>query len=159
MLGGKKLPGEIVSVRVSNRIRLNTLIPEGASGVKKQEITWDDSILDITLELLSDKTSDCYQKLESLNNTYRQSVNGRAVRYQIVNRHSQARRINNVIISSMSSSETDEDDIIQVHLKFTEVDPPNVSLDSRNSQASQTKPTLPAQNAVPDIDPDIVSEK
>ena len=165
-LSGILLPGIVKSLSVQADVRFDTAEQDGMSGKVKVPLGWEDSVVAITVELLSDESSDCYDKLSGLNAVFRDTDQGANPKiYTVVNSHLIARGINQVVFSSLSSSETDEDDVILASLNFTEhlpvvtkTEKRTIAADNAAGSSDQAGDAPPASANEPKPDAEVVSD-
>ncbi|OIQ51035.1 hypothetical protein BerOc1_02980 [Pseudodesulfovibrio hydrargyri] len=130
-LGSKLVPGILKSLSVRGSVVFAEAERDGLSGKTKTPKGWDDSAISLTVELLTDETS-CYDKLAALDALFRGHDNGANPRVlDVANAHVTARGIERVVFAGLDSSETDQDDVIQASLKFTEHRPPIIKAEKR----------------------------
>ena len=150
-LGGAELPGLLASLTVSGEVRFDEAKTDGQSGKKKTPMGYEDATVNIDLELLTDDSGTCYDKLTTISRQFK-DVNPRAAPkiVGVVNRHLRARNINQVVFSGLSSRETNRDDTIMASLTFTEHIPPITVAENRvvgktlAEQQAAAKGTTPA---------------
>lgn len=148
-LGGKELPGLMISMSVESSVRFDQAKQDGLSGKAKTPLGWEDSAITMTLDLLSDETSDCYTKLAGLNRTFKGLDNGRNPKvYAVTNRHLRARGVDRVLFSYLESEEDDQTDTIRVRMNFTEHVPAVVAAEKQVAAAGSTQ-AAPAVAAKP----------
>lgn len=148
VLGGVLLPGVLRSQSIGAQVRFDEAEQDGVSGKKKTPLGWTDAGVSLTLDLLSDDAKDCYAKLKSLNSIFKGHDNGGNPKvYTVTNPHMLARGIDQVVFSSLESSESDQDDTIQVTLKFQEHNPPIIAVEKRANASDQAQGAAPAIQA------------
>jgi hypothetical protein len=131
-LGGYTVPGVLKSLYVNSRVKFDESEQDGLSGKVKIPMGWDDADITATVELLTDEFKTCYDKLQELNKIFRGTNNGGNPNvYDITNSHSVARAVERVVFSGLSSSETDQDDVIAATLNFVEHIPPVTKIEKR----------------------------
>lgn len=124
-LGDTLVPGVLQRLTVGGRVRYDEAEQDGLSGKTKTPMGWEDSEVSITLLLLTDAHSDCYSKLAAVNRLFKGHDNGANPRVlRVANPHLAARDVDEVVFDSLESMESDEDDTIEVTLRFTEHNPP-----------------------------------
>ena len=142
-LGGEALPGLLQSLSIDGAVRYDEQKVDGASGKSKTPQGWEDQTVSATLVLLTDETSDCYEKLAQLSPFFRKPDDKANPQiYALVNRHAQSRAIRQIIFDRLQSSETSSSDVIQVTLGFTEHRPPIV-----RTEAAVAKTPTPGELA------------
>ena len=105
---------------------------------------WEDCFINIEMILLSDRKSDCYEKLSDLNGIFKGfDNNANSKVYNLLNEHAVARGVDQVVFKGLRSAETNEDDVIQVSMAFDEHNPPTIPPEKRSSTAN-TGDTAPA---------------
>jgi len=149
-LGGKELPGVLISLSVDGSVRFDQAKQDALSGKSKTPLGWEDAAITMTLDLLSDDYGDCYAKLTELNRTFKGLDNGKNPKVlTVTGRHLRARGIDRVIFSYLSSEEDDQTDTIRVRLNFIEHIPAVVSVEKQVATAGSSKaaPGVSAQPA------------
>lgn len=165
-LSGVLLPGIMNSLSVQTDVRFDSAEQDGMSGKVKVPLGWEDSAVVMTVELLSDDSSDCYDKLSGLNAIFKDTDKGANPKvYTVVNSHLIARGINQVVFSSLSSSETDKDDVILATLNFTEhlpvvtkTEKRTIATDHAVGSSDQTGGAPPASSNEPGTDAEVVND-
>lgn len=149
-LGGTVLPGLFGSMSVSTGVRYDQAKQDGLSGTAKTPLGWEDAAVNLSLDLLSDETSDCYAKLAGLNRIFKGMDNGHNPKiYTVTNRHLRARGVNQVVFSCLDSEEDDCDDTILVRLCFCEHVPAVVAAEKQVAAAGGKAQAAPAVAAKP----------
>jgi len=123
-LDREEIPAVLVRLQVSGAVVYDNATIDGLSGTNKKPIGYSDADITATMELLTDEYSTCYEKLNKLNQIYAavdDLANPKV--YTIFNSHCASRNIHRVYFSGLDSSETDQDDVIEVVLKFVEHEP------------------------------------
>lgn len=156
-LGGEQIPGELYSLEISGDVRFDTAEVDNLSGKAKTPLGWEDSLITVELILLSDDTGTCYDKLRRINAVFKGQDNDANPKvYDLVNAHTSARDIEQVVFKGLRSRETNQDDVIKATLSFDEHNPPTIPPEVQTSatDASQTDaPQVDAeQEAVADAD-------
>jgi len=163
-LGGKTLPGILVSQTVQAAVRYDESQHDNQSGRKKAILGWDDATITLTLDLLCDAEGDCYAKLQTLNRLFKGAEKGKSAPriYDVSGSHARARGISRVVFDALDSYESDQEDTIQATLTFVEHLPPVIR---REKQASKknvaqagTATKAPATKATPAKSPTIVKD-
>jgi hypothetical protein len=128
---------------------------DGLSGKVKVPMGWEDADISAIVELLTDEFSTCYDKLHELNRIFKGTNNGGNPNiYDIVNAHAISRGIERVVFSGLSSSETDQDDVIAATLNFIEHIPPVTKVEERvvASGTTGTASSTPSTTEEPEMD-------
>lgn len=157
-LDNVRVPGILVDLQVSGGMRLDSGNQDNMSGTVKIFMGWDDADISITMDLLCGMEekqgkmveSTCYDKLAEINKLFKKAdKNACPIIYSLTNSHTAALKIHNILFSSLSSYETDQDDVIQVRLGFTEYLPAVIK---REEQANASKKTT-GQSGTPSVKP------
>tara|TARA_B100000683_G_scaffold264145_1_gene293320 strand:- start:1287 stop:1784 length:498 start_codon:yes stop_codon:yes gene_type:complete len=120
-LGSKLVPGILKSMRVRGSVAFDETERDGMSGKAKTPKGWDDCAITLTVDLLTDSSGTCYDKLAQLDALFRGYDNGVNPRVlDVVNAHVAARGIERVVFAGLESSESDQDDVMVATLRFTE---------------------------------------
>lgn len=145
-LAGEEVPGILHSLRVDGKVRFDEQKVDGSSGRKKTPQGFEDSDIMVSLYLVTDEDSSCYDKLETLSGMFRK-VDDKANPqiYTVANRHLLARGVRQVVFSKFCSSENDRTDEITVTLGFVEHNPPVVK--TEKAQAKSPTPQELAEQA------------
>lgn len=161
-VGTEELPGVLVAQSIRCAVRYDQSRPDSMSGRNKLALGWEDATVLLTLDLLTDKTSDCYEKLEKINKIFKGADRKKATPtiYTVVGRHLRARGINRVVFDSLDSTEDDQQDVIQVTLAFVEHLPPVLKREKRANatKASTSATTAPTSTAQPAAAPAITED-
>lgn len=120
-LGGTQVPGIFVKCSVRGQVTYDEAEQDGLSGKVKTPTGFDDADVRITLDLLSEDGTTCYEKLTELNALFTGlDSGGNPQVYAVVNSHLLARNINEVVFEGLRSVENDRNDIIRATLTFKE---------------------------------------
>lgn len=156
-LGTDLIPGILVEQRVGCSVRYDEAKHDGMSGKKKVVKGWNDADISLTLDLLTDDTT-CYDKLKIINNLFRGKTTTPKV-LTVTNQHVNARGIKTVVFDGLESYETDQDDVIQTVLSFTEHNPPVVKREQHATAAKKvTGPPPVPRKVTPKPAPAIVQD-
>ena len=139
-LGGEEVPGILSYLRVDGKVRFDEQKVDGASGKKKTPQGFEDSDIMLSLYLVTDDESSCYDKLETLSGMFRK-VDGKANPqiYTVANRHLLARGVRQVVFSKLQTAENDKTDEITATLGFVEHDPPVVKTEKAQAKTPTSK--------------------
>lgn len=160
-LGGELLPGVLVSQTVNGVVRFDQAEQDGLSGKAKIAMGWEDSAVALTMDLLTDDVSDCYDKLLTLNRVFKGADNGANPKvYTVTGRHLRARGIDQVVFAGLDSEEDDQSDVIRATLNFVEHGPLITETEMRVAAAGTAGTgTAPAVAATgPVADPKILED-
>jgi hypothetical protein len=137
-LGGEALPGLLASLTVDGKVDYDEQKVDGHSGKRKTPQGFEDQEVKITMILLTDDDGTCYDKLARLAPFFRKTDDqANPEIYTLVNRHTGARGIRQVVFDKLESAESSKDDVITATLGFTEHRPPIV----RKEAAEAKSPT------------------
>lgn len=139
-LGGEEVPGILSSLRVDGKVRFDEQKVDGSSGKKKTPQGFEDSDIMISLYLVTDDDSSCYDKLETLSGMFRK-VDDKANPqiYTVANRHLLARGVRQVVFSKLQTAENDKTDEITATLGFVEHNPPVVRTEKAQAKTPTSK--------------------
>lgn len=139
-LGGEEVPGILSSLRVDGKVRFDEQKVDGSSGKKKTPQGFEDSDIMLSLYLVTDDESSCYDKLETLSGMFRK-VDDKANPqiYTVANRHLLARGVRQVVFSKLQTAENDKTDEITATLGFVEHNPPVVKTEKAQAKTPTSK--------------------
>ena len=139
-LGGEEVPGILHSLRVDGKVRFDEQKVDGSSGKKKTPQGFEDSDIMVSLYLVTDEDSSCYDKLETLSGMFRK-VDDKANPqiYTVANRHLLARGVRQVCFSKLQTAENDTIDEITATLGFAEHNPPIVKTEKAQAKSPTSK--------------------
>lgn len=139
-LAGEEVPGILRSLRVDGKVRFDEQKVDGSSGKKKTPQGFEDNDIMISLYLVTDDDSSCYEKLEILSGMFRK-VDDKANPqiYTVANRHLLARGVRQVCFSKLQTAENDQTDEITATLGFVEHNPPVVKTEKAQAKTPTGK--------------------
>lgn len=142
-LGDTELPGILTELRVDGKVRFDQQKKDGSSGKKKTPKGFEDSDVMVTMLLLTDSESQCYEKLEQVSGLFRK-IDGKANPqiYTVTNRHLLARGVRQVVFSKLQSSENNSTDEIRVTLGFIEHNPPVTKIEKAQAKTPTPKEVI-----------------
>ena len=154
-LGDTELPGVLTELRVDGKVRFDQQKKDGSSGKKKTPKGFEDSDVMVTMLLLTDSESQCYEKLEQVSGLFRKiDKKANPQIYAVTNRHLLARGVRQVVFYKLQSSENNGSDEIRVTLGFVEHNPPVTKIEK--AQAKTPTPKELAEQAkakkTPEVD-------
>ena len=101
-LGDTELPGVLTELRVDGKVRFDQQKKDGSSGKKKTPKGFEDSDVMVTMLLLTDSESQCYEKLEQVSGLFRKiDKKANPQIYAVTNRHLLARGVRQVVFSKL----------------------------------------------------------
>ncbi|MCR4443479.1 MAG: hypothetical protein NUV48_15200 [Peptococcaceae bacterium] len=131
-VGGVILPGNIQSMEIEGGVRTDEMEVPGTSGTSKQPQGFKDALINLTLQLPTDDTSTCYEKLKTIVGILQKlDKNAKPYIYQIVNKHTAIWNIKEVIFETLRSTEDNKNDTITAELAFKEWRPVVVKSEAR----------------------------
>ena len=131
-LGGNIVPGIFSGLSIGCEVMFDEAREDGKSGSTKTPMGWEDADITLTLDLLTDKASSCYEKLTELNRIFKGYDNGGNPKVlTVVNPHITARGIDDVVFKRLSSKEDNRTDVIVATLAFCEHNPPIQEVEKR----------------------------
>lgn len=153
-LGNALVPGILVSQTIRGAVRFDAAEADGLSGTVKTPLGWNDADVVLTLDLICDEQSDCYDKLTAINQVFNGADNGANPKiYTVTSRHFRARGIDQLVFSGLDSAEDDQSDVIQATLSFVEHVPAIVRQEEHVAASDQAIGTAP-QVTVTDPEPE-----
>lgn len=139
-LDGTELKGILQKVDVRTAVRFDEAKVDGASGKKKTPAGFEDSKVDVSMILLTDEDSDCYEKLEEINHIFKGiDKNTNPKIFTVTNRHLLARGIREVVFANLDSSENSSTDEIFISLQFVEHNPPVIKMEETKAKQPTAK--------------------
>lgn len=162
-LGNLTLPGILVQQSIRNAVRYDQSKQDQMSGKNKVALGWEDATITLTVDLLTETGSDCYQKLTEINRIFKGAGKKKATPtiYTVTNRHVRARGISRVVFDALDSFETDGDDVIQATLTFVEHLPPVIRREKQaiaRKKAAGSTTTAPTVKATPAVAPKVTKD-
>lgn len=153
-LGDTELPGILTELRVDGKVRFDMQKKDGSSGKKKTPKGFEDSDAMVSMLLLTDGESQCYEKLEQVSGLFRKiDKKANPQVYTVTNRHLLARGVRQVVFSKLQSSENNATDEIRVTLGFVEHNPPVTKIEK--AQAKTPTPKELAEQAKAKKEPEV----
>ena len=126
------LPGVFQSMEISGSLRIDEKKVPGSSGKRKQPLGYEDASVSLSLKLLTDDASTCYEKAGVLTGLFHNVDNkAKPYVYRIVNRHLLKWNIREVLFKELRTSEDNRRDTISATLEFTEYKPALVAAESK----------------------------
>jgi len=123
-LDREEIPAILTRMQIRNSVVFDRASVGSLSGENKTPMGFSDADVTVSMVLLTDEQATCYERLRQLNRVFT-SVDDLANPriYTIFNSHCDARNIHRVVFSGLESSETDQEDTIDVSLSFVEKQP------------------------------------
>ncbi len=152
-LGDKLLPGVYQQMDVDGELRIDEKDVPGSSGSRKQPIGFEDAVVTLTLRLLTDEQSDCYEKVAELVRIFK-AVDGTAkpFTYRIVNRLLDAWGIKEVHFKALRTPDKNKSDSIRAELVFVEYRPALVSAEAKAATPPlKSRVVLPPSQGLGDL--------
>jgi hypothetical protein len=150
-IGSVLLPGNFQEMDIEGGIKTDEITIKGTSGTSKQPQGYKDVLINLTLELPTDDTDTCYDKLKRIVTIlYNVDKSAKPYIYDIVNKHTAIWNVKKVIFETLNSREDNKTDTIIATLVFKEWKPVIVNNESRRKKES----ILPANDfSLPPIEP------
>lgn len=136
-LGGKILPGLVLSLEVSANTIIEEAKVEGTKKIPRQATGYEDYKVNISLELGDSENKTKEQKLQELENLFRKTNTDKPTPYEIVNKHTQLRKIKKVIFKNLSSFEDTKSDTLVVNLEFVEYERIKLTVTKESNRANK----------------------
>lgn len=150
-LGDTLVPGVLSRLSVDGKVRFDEAEQDGLSGKVKTPMGWEDAAISVTMELLTDEESTCYDKLASLSRLYKgHDSGGNPKVYRTANTHLAARNIDEVVFDGLNSFENDQVDSITASLRFVEHNPPIQIVEKRSAASTAPETTASADPGLSD---------
>jgi len=150
-LGETAIPGVLVNSNIICDVKFDEAQSDQLSGKKKTPMGWEDAEIDFDFRLISDDDGDCYDKLTQVNALFKGYGDSAAPKIlTVLNRHIQARGIDQVVFKTLASRETNRNDTIVVSLHFVEHVPPIVQAEERVVKSDQAKTS---SGSAPSVNP------
>ena len=147
-LGGEEVPGILQSLSVDGKVRFDEQKVDGSSGKKKTPQGFEDCEISVSLYLVTDEESSCYDKLETLSGMFRKvDAKANPQVYDVANRHLLARGVRQVVFSKLQTAEDDVTDEITASLGFVEHNPPVVKTEKAQARTPTPKELKERANA------------
>ncbi len=153
-LDGKEVSGILQRISGSGKVRFDEAETDQLSGKVKTPLGWEDTEITVELCLTTEESSDCYDKLKDINAIFKGTgSNANPKIYRPLNRHIQARGVDQVVFSGLDSRESNRNDTITVTLHFIEHTPPIVAKEKRvvesdkSGSGSGSAPSISPANA------------
>jgi len=119
-LGDTTLAGVFQSLSINGDIIVDSNSSPTSNLPRKVMRGYNDKTVSLSLLLLPTDNKSVYEHLEDLEILFRNEENHTPKVFNIVNPHTMARNIDTVIFTSLSSSESSENEMIEVSLSFEE---------------------------------------
>ncbi|SFB88585.1 hypothetical protein SAMN02745150_01193 [Brevinema andersonii] len=122
-LGDVMLPGVFQSLSVNGEILIDSSNSEGNQTPRKVMRGFQDKKVSLRLLLLPTENTTVYEALEELETLFHDANSGVPKVYTLINKHTMARNIGKVIFQSLSSSENNQGESMEILLNFEEFTP------------------------------------
>lgn len=131
-LGDRELPGIFTRLSIRGQIRTDSVFVPGASGKSLQPLGFEPASVSLSIRLVNDARSTPYEKLAMLTAIFYATDDEAKPRvYRIVNKHTRAWNIRDVVFRELQSDEDNASDIIDVVLQFEEYRPVVIEKEAR----------------------------
>ncbi|MDI3547882.1 MAG: hypothetical protein PWR10_1534 [Halanaerobiales bacterium] len=140
-LGDHELPGIYESMRITGSIKIDKVDIPGSSAGGKQPLGYNEPEIVLSLKLTTDNETDCYEKTKTLTNIFQNTdENAKPYIYTIINKHTEAWNISEVIFDYLKTFDTNKDNTIMAELHFQEYKPIIVEKESRAQLDNSNQP-------------------
>jgi hypothetical protein len=149
-VGNVVLPGAFESLEITGTVRVDEVEIPGKKDRVTQAVGFDNARVRLTLTLLPKVDGgDCADQVRRIQQIFRKSPDQQKPGvYRIINRHVQARGINEVIFSDLKTFEDNRSDKVLVICEFTEHVPIKVKV-AQKKPAVAKKSSKPAAKPTP----------
>lgn len=123
------IPGIFKSLSVGGKVLIDSQSKEGEGkekdkGGAKMCRGYDDKTVSLRMALLNDDELTAYEKLTRLESVFMKTKDNVPDIFTLISEHLKARNVQKCIFTSLNSSESNENDLIEIELEFTEFIPP-----------------------------------
>lgn len=123
-LGDQELPGIYESMQISGSIKIDQTDIAGSSSAGKQPMGYNEPEIVLAIKLDTDEQMDCYEKTKVLTGIFQNTdENAKPYIYNIVNKHTDAWNISEIIFSYLKTSDNNKSNAILAELHFQEYKP------------------------------------
>lgn len=131
-LGDHEIPGIFESMRITGSIKIDKADIPGSSGGGKQPLGYNEPEIVLTIKLDTDNNLDCYEKTKILTGIFQNTdENAKPYIYNIVNKHTDAWNISEIIFNYLKTNDTNKSNAIFAELHFQEYKPIIVDKENR----------------------------
>lgn len=137
-VGDNILPGSFESMEISGTVKMDEVEIDGKEKKTTQAVSYDNARIRLTVALVpEEEDGDCSEQIAAYQKIFRKSPDQQKPGvYQIVNKHTEARNISEVIFSSFQTNEDNKSDKIMVTCEFTEHVPVQISVATQKEDST-----------------------
>ncbi|MTI82748.1 MAG: hypothetical protein FH756_02380 [Firmicutes bacterium] len=137
-VGNTLLPGIFESLEITGRVKTDQVEIRGKEAKATQAVGYDPAAARLTLNLLPTyEGDDCSSQVRAIQHAFRESKEQEKPGvYRLVNRHAQARGIDEVVFSGLKTFEDNRSDKLLVICEFMEHVPVQVKVKEQTASAS-----------------------
>lgn len=148
MLNDTLIPGVYQSLEIIGKLQIDEKDVPGSSGKRKQPMGYEDAEITLTLRLLTDDATDCYEKVATLARLFQNVDNtAKPYVYRIVNRLLAAWKIKEVLFAGLRTEDDNKSNSIKAYLDFVEYRPAIVAAEAK-AQTPALKSTVAVKTAL-----------
>jgi hypothetical protein len=147
-VGDTLLPGVFESLEITGRVKMDQVEIQGKETNVTQAVGYDPATVRLTINLLPrEEGGECDDQIAVIQRAFRQSKDQeRPGVYRLVNKHVQARGVDEVIFSGLKTFEDNRSDKVLVICEFTEHVPIKVKIREATSVTPTTSTTSTPQS-------------
>lgn len=134
-VGGVVLPGLFKSIEIKGDALIEEQEVEGRSTKPKQATGYEDAKINLELILHDGPVLTKLQKLEAIQNLFKKKGQAKPIIYEIVNEHTAARGITQVLFKNLTTKEQSKNDELTVMIEFWEYIPMTITATKAGSTA------------------------
>ncbi len=138
-IGGHSLPGVFKSLEVNGNAIIDEIETESKGKKPKQATGFEDATVKLEITLIETENQSIEDKIKYINDIFHPSGETVPKLYKIVNAHTAARGITEVIFKSFSTKETDKNDEVTGTLEFCEC--PQITVVKKKATTNSSKAT------------------
>lgn len=142
-VGGVVLPGLFKSIEIKGDALIGEQEVEGRSTKPKQATGYEDAKINLELILHDGPVLTKLQKLEAIQNLFKKKGQAKPIIYEIVNEHTAARGITQILFKNLTTKEQSKNDELTVMIEFWEYIPMTITA----TKAGSTSGTSAASTA------------
>ncbi|MCM0757343.1 hypothetical protein M7775_02015 [Sporomusa sphaeroides DSM 2875] len=147
MLNDTLIPGVYQSMEVTGKLRIDEKDVPGSSGKRKQPLGYEDAEIILTVKLLTDDDTDCYEKVAKLASLFQNVDNtAKPYVYRIVNRLLDSWKIKEILFSSLRTTDDNKSNTIVAQLDFIEYKPAIVNAEAKAATPAIKRTTTRTAN-------------
>ncbi len=150
-LGGKVLPGILISQTIKGSVQFAEHKMDGCSGMVRRPKGYTNSDISLSFALTTNSDGSCYEHLATIHKIFTDTGEDKLPRViKCVNPHANARGLYEVLFGGLVSSETDDEDVIICDMHLVENLQPRIKGEKKaavGDQALNGKPPAASPNS------------